>query len=57
MAMRLRYHNKDHGHRLHLQEGVLLVRATGPGPRNQMVRLDSGEVVVAPYGNWRKVKA
>ena len=54
--VRLRYVNKDHGHRLYGQAGECLVRGRGPGPRNQLVKLDSGEMVVAPWGNWRKVK-
>ena len=54
IRIRLRYVNRDHGHRLYGQAGVLLVRGTGPGPRNQLVQLDSGEKVVAPWGNWRR---
>jgi hypothetical protein len=53
---RVRYVNRDHGHRLYGQEGVVLVRSSGGGPRNCLVRLDSGEEVVAPFWNWRKVK-
>jgi len=54
--VRLRYVNKDHGHRLYGQEGECLVRSRGRGIRNQLVELDSGEMVVAPWGNWRAVK-
>lgn len=53
---RVRYVNRDHSHRLCGQAGVVLIRGRGPGPRNELVRLDSGELVVAPWGNWRKIK-
>ena len=53
---RVKYVNRDHGHRLYGQTGVVLIRSPGPGPRNELVRLDSGELVVAPWGNWRKEK-
>ena len=53
---RVYYVNRDHTHRLYGQQGVVLIRAPGPGPRNMMVRLDSGEVTIAPWGNWRKVR-
>lgn len=52
--MRLRYVNADHAHPLWNQEGEVLVRNTGGGPRNELVRLDSGLLVVAPWGNWRR---
>jgi len=52
---RVRYVNKDHSHRLYGQTGVVLTRGRGPGPRNELVKLDSGELVVAPFWNWRKV--
>lgn len=53
--MRLRYVNSDHSHPLWRQEGVLLVRPTmrKGTVRNQLVRLDSGLLVCAPYTNWR----
>lgn len=54
--MRLRYVNADHAHPLWRQVGDLLVRSGPGGPRNQLVRLDSGLLVVAPYGNWRRVQ-
>lgn len=53
---RVRYVNCNHSHRLYGQTGTVLIRAHGPGPRNELVRLDSGELVCAPWGNWRKVK-
>lgn len=34
--------------------GELLVQARGPGPRNVMVRLNSGKVVVVPRRNVRR---
>ncbi len=52
--VKLKYVNKDHSHRLYGQEGHCLARGRGPGPRNQLVMLDNGEMVVAPWGNWRK---
>ena len=54
--IRLRYVNKDHSHRLYGQEGVLIYGNKGKGPKNQSVLLDSGELVCAPWGNWRSVK-
>lgn len=53
---RVRYVNRDHSHRLYGQQGIVIIRSPGPGPRNVLVRLDSGEKVVAPFWNWRKVK-
>ena len=53
--IRLRYVNRDHSHRLYGQVGTLLHRTPGR-PRNQIVKLDSGERVCAPWGNWRRVK-
>ena len=53
--VRLRYVNRDHGHRLYGQEGICVARAPGR-PKNQVVLLDSGERVCAPFWNWRKVK-
>jgi len=53
---RVRYVNRDHNHPMYGKEGVVLVRGRGPGPRNELVRLDDGRLVVAPWGNWRKVK-
>lgn len=52
--MRVYYVNRDHKHRLYRRPGTVLVRAKGPGPRNMLVRMDSGELVVAPFWNWRK---
>jgi hypothetical protein len=69
--MRLRYVNKDHNHRLYGQVGTLITRSghhrrstywlkiiyrPTTGPRNELVLLDSGEMVVAPWGNWRKAE-
>lgn len=48
--------NRDHAHPLYGLEGAVLVRARGAGPKNELVRLDDGRRVVAPYGNWRKAK-
>jgi len=53
---RLRYVNNDHSHRLYGRCGTKLAQGVGPGPRNVQVRLDDGELVIAPYGNWRKVE-
>lgn len=53
---RVRYVNRDHGHRLYGEKGVILARGKGPGPRNCLVRMDTGELVVGPWGNWRAVK-
>ncbi|MEW6048846.1 MAG: hypothetical protein AB1609_20610, partial [Bacillota bacterium] len=36
--------------------GTLIVQARGPGPRNRLVRLDDGTLVVAPWGCWRMAK-
>lgn len=53
--MLLRYVNRDHAHPLYGQTGVLIVRGTVKGgPKNQLVRLRDGRLVVAPYGNWRR---
>ena len=54
--MKLRYVNKDHNNPLYGKTGTCLVRSKGPGPRNQLVRLDDGQLVVAPWGNWRAIK-
>lgn len=51
---RVLYVSKDHTHRLYGQKGVVLARGKGPGPRNCLVRLDSGELVCAPFWNWRR---
>jgi hypothetical protein len=49
--------NKDHSHRYWNQEGTLVYANRKHGQiRNQSVLLDSGELVCAPYGNWRRVK-
>ena len=53
--MRLKYVNRDHSHPLYSREGVMLVRSLGQGgPKTELVQLDDGRFVVAPYGNWRK---
>lgn len=54
--IRVRYVNRNHQHRLYGECGTVIVRAKGPGPKNILVRFDSGELMVAPWGNWRKVK-
>lgn len=36
--------------------GTLQAQGRGPGPRNRLVRLDDGTLVVAPWGCWRKAK-
>ena len=33
------------------------IRGLIRGLRSELVRLDGGRLVVAPYGNWRKVPA
>lgn len=55
--IRLRYVNSDHTHPLRGVLGTLVVanRRKG-GPKNELVRLDDGRMVVAPYGNWRPAK-
>jgi len=53
--IRLRYVSADHDHRLYGQEGICVARTPGR-PKNQIVLLDSGEKVCAPWGNWRAVK-
>ncbi len=53
--IRLRYVSADHDHRLYGQEGICVARTPGR-PKNQIVLLDSGERVCAPWGNWRAVK-
>jgi len=54
--IRVRYVNRDHRRRLYGECGMVVIRAKGPGPKNILVRLDSGELVVAPWGNWRKAE-
>lgn len=54
-GIRVRYINRWRQHRLYGEYGTVIVRAKGPGPRNMLVRFDSGELVVAPWGNWRKI--
>lgn len=53
--MRVKYVNKNHNHPLYGKEGIILVRARGK-PKNELVKLDDGTLVVAPYGNWRPIK-
>lgn len=57
--IRLRYVNRDHSHPFYGMEGTK-VAATRPGkgtgPKNTLVMLDDGRLVVAPWGNWRKVE-
>lgn len=55
---RLRYVSRDHAHRLYGAEGVKVAQGGRPGhsPVNCGVLLDGGEYVIAPYGNWRKVR-
>ena len=53
---RVRYVSRDQAHPLRGLRGTVLVRARGPGPRNELVRLDDGRRVVAPWGNWRAEK-
>lgn len=50
----VKYINRDHIHPFYGATGTVLVQGQGPGPRNVLVRLDSGQYVVAPWGNWRK---
>ncbi|KYH30622.1 hypothetical protein [Neomoorella mulderi] len=50
---RVRYVNRDKSHPLYGQTGIIQARARGPGPRNLLVKLDDGNLVVAPWGNWR----
>lgn len=38
----------------HGKTGTVEIVATGPGPRNHAVRLDTGEVVSVPAGQLRK---
>ncbi|QGP94125.1 hypothetical protein MGLY_35500 (plasmid) [Neomoorella glycerini] len=52
----VRYVNRDKSHPLYGQAGTIQVRARGPGPRNLLVRLYDGNLVVAPWGNWRIVR-
>lgn len=33
-----------------------MVRRRKGGPKAELVRLDDGRMVVAPYGNWRKAR-
>lgn len=54
-TLRLKYVNRDHSHPLYHATGVMVVRSHGRGgPKSELVRLDDGRLVVAPYGNWRK---
>ena len=52
----VRYVNRDKSHPLYGQTGTVQVRARGPGPRNLLVMLDNGILVVAPWGNWRMAR-
>lgn len=55
--LRLRYVNRDHSHPLYGATGVMRVRSLGKGgPKTELVELDDGRLVVAPYGNWRKAE-
>jgi len=54
VVARVKYVNRNHNHPLYGATGTVLVRAKGPGPRNVLVKLDNGRLVVAPWGNWRK---
>ncbi|GEA16301.1 hypothetical protein E308F_25450 [Moorella sp. E308F] len=53
---RVRYVNREKSHPLYGQAGTVQARARGPGPRNLLVKLDDGELVVAPWGNWRMAR-
>ena len=55
-TVRLKYVNRDHSHPLYGLEGEVMVRSTWTkgSPKTELVRLDDGRLVVAPYGNWRK---
>ena len=55
--IRVRYVSKDRDHPLRSLQGTVLARGYGPGPRNELVLLDDGRRVVAPWGNWRVAEA
>lgn len=55
-GVRVVYVSRDKSHPLRGRQGVVLIRARGPGPRNELVRLDDGRLICAPWGNWRRVK-
>lgn len=63
MTPRLVYVSSDHTHPLRGATGTLVARSLGKrrdglrGPANELVRLDDGRLVVAPWGNWRKAAA
>jgi hypothetical protein len=42
---------------LHGRTGRVVIRATGPGPRNHGVELDGGGVVAVPCGNLTREEA
>jgi len=55
--IRLKYVNKDHSHRFYGKEGNKIYHNPKKGViKNTVVRLDSGELVCAPFNNWRRVK-
>lgn len=56
MSIKLKYVNKDHNHLLYGKTGTCLVKGKGPGPRNLLVKMDDGQFIVAPWGNWRRVR-
>jgi hypothetical protein len=57
-VVRLQYVNRDHSHPLYGKEGTKLAQGGRPGrsPVNCLVLVDGVGCVIAPYGNWRKVK-
>lgn len=52
---RVKYVNRNHNRPYYGATGTVLAQGEGPGPRNVLVKLDNGQVVVAPWGNWRRV--
>lgn len=55
-SVRLHYaQRRAHHFPYHDMEGVVVIRANGPGPRNHAVRLCDGTVTVVPAGNLRRV--
>jgi len=52
----VRYVTRLKDHPLRGRTGVVVARSHGPGPRNELVRLEDGRLVVAPWGNWRAVR-
>ncbi|CEP67163.1 Uncharacterized [Moorella glycerini] len=55
-SCQVRHVNRDKSHPLYGQAGTVQARARGPGPRNLLVKLDDGNLVVAPWDNWRVVR-